>query len=281
MINTQTFIAISIMAAFGILFPLILSICWLKKKKEKITTVLIGAATWFLFSIVLESVPKAILFNPMLSIGKKIMSSAVLFTVLGASLAGIFEETGRYLAFRFVLKKRTNKETGISHGIGHGGFEAMFLLVISAAQNLTYAVLINQGKFPDIIKQTAALGVDTSALEALPEQLMAFTPVTCLVSCYERIFAVLLHISLSVLVFYSVKKRKISLYFLAVLLHTLFDVPAALYQFGIIKNIYVVEGMLSVYSVVFFIIIMKLLYGKDIPEKTENTENTEKSEETV
>lgn len=268
MIGTSNFVSLGMMIAFGIVFPLAVAAWWIKTRKEKVTTVLIGAATWFVFAIILESIPKLILFNPALSIGKTVMGNVILYTVIGALLAGIFEETGRLIAFKTLLKKRTNRETAISHGIGHGGFEALYILVLTGVQYMIYAVMINAGAFQDIIEQTAATGVDVSALQALPAQLMAITPATSLVSLVERIFAILLHVGLSILVFYAVKKAKMGIYVLAIALHALFDVPAALYQFGTIKNIYVVEAMLAVYAIAFFVIVYKVLYKKDdVPEK--------------
>ena len=137
MIGTSTFVYMGIIVAFGVLFPTAVAIWWVKSRKEKISTVLVGAATWFLFAMVLESIPKAVLFNKALPIGQSIIGNTFLYVFLGTLLAGVFEEVGRYVAFKTVLKNRTNRETGISHGIGHGGFEVMFLLGITY---VTYAV---------------------------------------------------------------------------------------------------------------------------------------------
>ena len=259
MLGSSVFVASGIMIAIGLLGPTALAVFWLLKKKEKMTTVLVGAATWFVFAIILESIPKAILFNPANSIGKTVTESVALYSMLGALTAGVFEETGRLLAFTFVLKKRTNRETGMSHGIGHGGFEAAFLLVLTGFQNISYAVIINAGQLQEIIDEVANAGVDTSALEALPEQLAALTPATALLSGGERIFAILLHIALSIIVFYGVRKKKIIFYFFAILLHAAYDLPAALYQTGIL-NIYVTEIILAVFAVISFASVYKLLY---------------------
>lgn len=268
MIGTSTFVSLGLIIAFGVIFPIVVAIWWIKTQKEKVTTVLVGAATWFVFAIILESIPKLILFNPVLSIGKTVMGNVVLYTVLGALLAGVFEETGRFIAFKTLLKKRTNRETSISHGIGHGGFEALYLLVLAGVQYMVYAAMINAGTFQDVIAQVAAMGADISTLQALPEQLMAWTSVTSLLWMIERIFGILVHIGLSIMVFYSVKKSKTWLFILAIVLHALFDVPAALYQFGTITELYVVEAMFAVYSIVFFVIVYKVLYKKDdVPEK--------------
>ena len=261
-IGTSSYVGIGIMIAGGIILPLAVCIWWLLTKKEKVTTVLIGAATWFVFAIILESIPKVIIFNPSTSLGKTVLGNIVLYTVIGTLLAGIFEETGRLVAFKTLLRKRTNKETGISHGIGHGGFEAMFLMTVTGIQFIVYAAMINSGTFQAVIDQTAAMGADVSSLEALPAQIMAINPMTGVLNIVERIFAMLLHVGLSILVFNATRRSKIGYYLLAVLLHALFDVPAVLYQQGIL-NLYVVEAMLAVYATVFFVTVYWFLYRRE------------------
>ena len=44
--------------------PLVIAIVWTKKKKERFTTVLVGAATFFLFAMVLEKPLLAVLIAP-------------------------------------------------------------------------------------------------------------------------------------------------------------------------------------------------------------------------
>ena len=262
MIGSASYAGIGIMIAGGFILPVVICIWWLLKKKEKFTTVLIGAATWFVFAVLLEAIPKYLLFNPSTSLGKTIVGNAALYTVIGALMAGIFEETGRIVAFKTLLRKRTNKETGISHGIGHGGFEAIFLLAVTGIQYITYASMINSGAFQTVVDIASAAGADVSSLETLPSQIMAITPMNGVLSVVERAFAILLHIGLSILVFNAVRRSKIGYYFLAVLLHALFDVPAALYQRGVL-NLYIVEVMLAIYSVLFFVIVYRTLYKRD------------------
>ena len=263
MIGTSSYVGMILMIAFGLVFPTAVAICWIKAKKEKVTTVLIGAATWFVFAMLLETIPKAIFLNPLLPVGRAVSENLALMTVLAALFAGIFEETGRFVVFKTVLKKRRNRETAISHGIGHGGFEAMYLMLAGGIQNLVYAAMINAGRFQTIIDAAAAKGVDVSSLEALPAQIAAITPASSCLGMVERIFAMLLHVGLSVLVFYAVKRKKTWLFPLAIAVHALFDVPAALYQFGVITNVYLVEGLFAAYAVVFFAIVYFALYRKD------------------
>ncbi len=262
MVSIGTFVNFGVLTALGVIGPLVVAIWWVKTRKEKISTVLLGAATWIIFALVLESIPKFFLLTPMLPIGKTILSNVALFTAVGALLAGIFEETGRLIVFKFLLKKRKNREASISHGIGHGGFEALYILVSTGAQYLMFAVMINNGTFKNLIAQISAAGLDTAAYEAIPQQIASWTFATSLLMVAERAFAMLIHVGLSILVFYAVKKARMSLFFLAVLLHALMDVPAALYQAGVL-NVYIAETMVAVYSVIFFVIVLRTLYQKD------------------
>ena len=138
----------------------------------------------------------------------------------------------------------------------------------AASQNLVFAVLIGTGMFQSLVDKTAAKGADVSALQALPQQIMSITPGTACLAGAERIFAMLLHVGLSVLVFYAVKQSRPLWYVLAIALHALFDVPAALYQFGALPNVYVVEAILAVYSIVFLTVVLRILYRRDKTPQT-------------
>ena len=45
--------------------------------------------------------------------------------------------------------------------------------------------------------------------------------------------------------------------------HALFDVPAALWQAGVITNMYLLEGILFLYAAVFLAVVLAALYRKD------------------
>lgn len=69
----------------------------------------------------------------------------------------------------------------------------------------------------------------------------------CLLACLERVSAMLLHISLSVFVFAAARSRARRGYLaFAIGLHAIFDMPAALYQFGYVKQLFPVELWLAV-----------------------------------
>lgn len=266
MVGTTAYIAFGLMIAAGLILPTVLCIWWLKTRHEKFTSVLTGAMTFLIFALVLESTVHSIVFM----VFPGIRDNVVAYMLYGALMAGIFEETGRFLAYKLVLKKRTNRETSISYGIGHGGFEAMYILVVTGINNITYACLINAGQFQTVLDQLKEAGQDTSALEGLPEQLAAFGIADIGLPILERVFAVMFHIALSILVFYAVKNGKIWMYFLTVILHALLDAPAALYQQEVI-GIAATEVCLALFSIVTFVIIYVTVYRKD-KNSTEVTE---------
>lgn len=263
MIPTSVFIAFGIMIAAGIILPLGVSIWWLKSRCEKISTLLLGAATFFVFALVLESIVHNIVFK----IFPSLIDNTIAYMIYGAFMAGLFEETGRYLTMRFLLKKRNNRETSISYGIGHGGFEALFILAYSGVQNIAYAALINQGKLQMLIDEAAKAGVDASAIESLPEQFASFNTATIGLAIFERCSAMLFHVAMSILVFYAVKKARPTFYLLAILLHALLDSPPALYQKGIITNQIVLELFIAAYAICVFAVIYKTVYKKYTPNE--------------
>ncbi|MCR4619062.1 MAG: YhfC family intramembrane metalloprotease [Lachnospiraceae bacterium] len=263
-ISSAAIISIVIMCIGGLILPIGAAIWWKVFKKERMTTILLGAATWLVFSQLLEQIPNYFLFVHSNPVSAAIMSNPIVFSLLGAFMAGLFEETGRFVVFNTFLRNRKNRETSISHGIGHGGMEALVILTISGISNLTLAIIINLGLYDTLVLQPAAAsGQSMTALMSAPAQLNALTIGTSFTAIAERIFAMVFHVGASIIVFYAVKYKKIWLYPLAILLHTALDIPAALYQYGTIKSILFVEVLIAVFACAVLFVALKALYFKD------------------
>jgi len=178
----------------------------------------------------------------------------------------VFEETGRLVAFKTVLKNRKNRENGISYGIGHGGFEVIFILGLTFLNYIIYAVMINAGQFETVVKEVAEKTPEqVDALNDIAATLAAFSVGDLGVMIIERISAVFFHIGGSIVVFYACKDRKkFWLYPFAILLHTMFDGCLALNMKGIISLSAVqLEIVFAVFAVTFFSLSYVLLYRKD------------------
>lgn len=211
----------------GILVPIALLICFKKKYRASIKSFLVGCATMLLFALVLEQIVHYfVLGSPA---GSVIRESIWLYALYGALMAGLFEETGRLLAMRYVLKKEHgNAHNALMYGAGHGGFEMFVILSIGMINNLIYSVMINLGKTQAMLEplDEAARGMLQTAFDALIQ-----TPAWYFaLSSVERAAAITAQIGLSVIVWYAAagKKMKGSLFLLAIALHAGLDGVAVL-----------------------------------------------------
>ena len=211
--------AVSLVIAFGV--PIALLIYFRRKKGADILPFFIGCAVMFIFAFILEAYAHQAVFAS--EIGKKIQNNVFAYALYGGFMAGLFEETGRFLAFKTVLKNKLGKDANaLMYGAGHGGFEAIYLLGITSINNIIYSVLINSGR-TDML--TSSLTGDYLAQVNNAISLLKTTPsYLFLMGGVERIFAIVLQIALSVLVWFAAKKKnRLYLYPLAVLIHLLVD----------------------------------------------------------
>ena len=266
---------IALLAAGTILWvvvPLVIAILWVKKKKEKVTTVLFGALTFFVFAIVLEKPIQNVLIFPTAmklpehAVSQFINARPVLWAFLVGLFPGVFEETGRLVIYKTVLKKEKNREVSISHGIGHGGFEVMFILGMTYASYIAYAFMINSGAFGEIVEQVRAAAPDqVDQVYAIADQLASFSAGDLVINIVERVFAVMYHIGASILVFYACKEKKhFFLYPLAIVLHTLLDGLMGLNLAGVLTvSPWTMEGIAAIVGCGTFFGAYFLLYKKD------------------
>ena len=118
---------------------------------------------------------------------------------------------------------------------------------------IVFSIIINYGNIETITGK-----LQGEALEQINTQintLITTAPYMFFVSGIERIFAIGLQISLSIIVFYSVYgKKKILLYPLAILLHAISGILPTAMQIGLIKNLFLIEGFTCVYAIMVIII---------------------------
>ena len=151
-ISLQTILWSALAAAAGIGLPVLVFLVWKFKfcRGAKLFPAVVGAVTFVVFAQVLEGVPKAIFFGGGTGVSQYVLTHAWAYTLIGCLLAGVFEEVGRYLAFRFLLKRYTNRRDAVTYGIGHGGIEAILVLGLTAINNIAIAQLVNSGSIETI-----------------------------------------------------------------------------------------------------------------------------------
>lgn len=173
--------------------------------------------------------------------------------ILGVS-AGIFEEIGRFIGIKLMLKNRLQWKNGLMFGLGHGGVEALIFSGMSYLTTLGNSLLINSGKFDS----TAALsGASKQLSDQIKSSLINTAPAYFLLGGVERVLAVILHVSMTMMVLYAVKSRKLKYLLYAVLFHALLDSPL-----GILKEagigIWAIEGFIAVLAAVSVLITIRL-----------------------
>ncbi len=229
-------LGVSLLLSF--LLPIVLMIWWKKKSQAKISTALVGALIFVVFVFGLESIcHQFVLKMPF------VLTNIWIYVLYGGLAAGLFEETGRFVAFRFLLKKRTGRETAVMYGIGHGGIEAILLAGLSCLVNMAALILVMAGS------ETLLQTVFASNIEEMSAAFLVQPAPVYLVTGIERVFAIALHISLSVLVFRAVRQKKFAYWLLAVLCHAAVDWIAMLYQTGLLTNIWLLEGLIGLGTV--------------------------------
>lgn len=228
-----------------IILPIVLWIYFTRRFTLTWKLVLAGGLT-FIASQILH-IPLVLGLNNIMS-GLSLLVNAI---ILGL-LAGIFEETARYILFKFLLRKSRSWKEGVLVGLGHGGIEAI-LVGISVASTLVFMIgyrTVDLSTVPDIPPEQ---------LELAKLQVEAFwstQPFMALIGFIERIFAMCLHVSLSVLVLYGIAKKQAVWFWLALLWHALVD-AAAVYV-GQSAGVLQAEGLVAIFAAISLWIIFRM-----------------------
>lgn len=218
-----SYVSIAVMAfdlLLGIALPTALAIILRKKFKLGLKPFFVGCAVWIIFVMVLEKILHTVILKS--PFGAVIQGNVWYYALYGGLAAGLFEEGGRYLAMKTVLRKEHgDKRNSILYGAGHGGIEAFVILSLGMVNNLTYSILYNTG---NISLVTAFLDEgQRSTFQMVLDQLAAASPATFLAGPAERITAIIFHIALSVIVWMGVTGKRALMLPLAIFLHFTVD----------------------------------------------------------
>ena len=219
MVSTPAIIFSVITLMLSLILPIVLAVWFCRKYQVSAVTVLLGAATFLIFQLILR-IPLMQIFNPIL-FGRDPINGSIRLVLYGLYLAftaALFEEGGRALAYKLFLKKKGDWKNAVAFGIGHGGFEAVILVGVTYIGNLIFIAMINFG----IINTSG--GMDDAVSQAV-KVLTETQPVLFLLAGIERVFAMALHIGFSLLVFYGLSNRKYQFLFYAFLAHFILNFP--------------------------------------------------------
>lgn len=209
------FFAKAVAMLIGIGLPIgLLLYCLFRKRYLK--PYLLGIVTFFISQIMIR-IPLLSLFDQSsLGLDLQIFYPIIYALILGIS-ASLFEEYGRWLIMKFSLKNRLSWQTGFWFGLGHGLLEAFLIFGLPI---LTTGVQLNS--------------------------------LHLWIGSFERFFSILLHISLSILVIYSVATKKYRYFVIALLAHALVDIAVGVFPMIFSNPILFIEGFLLIMSLLLF-----------------------------
>ena len=248
-------ITVILMIAIAVCF----FICWRRKHKEqtKISWLIAGAAGFVISARMLEVGVHYFYIVADNPVSRFMNGNTAAFVLYGITMAGIFEECGRLIILKYILKKDRTRENAVIYGIGHGGTEILTVFLPAMILYLAIAVMFSQGDTETALK-TLNITEETAAA-ALPsvQAAAAFDYAMMAMNVMERLLAMFIQIGLTVIVYYGVVNAKKLCLPAAILLHMLADTFPALYQRGILP-LWAVEIWIAFWTLMMMLIAAKL-----------------------
>ncbi len=194
-LNPAWVAAYIIAIAFVILYPLVLAVVAHRRLKVSWKYFAYGVLIFFVFQLITR-VPAVIVIQAAIT-PRLEASPALLYTWLAILVltAGLFEEVGRYVAFRWLMRREEKTwNKAVMYGLGHGGLESILLVGGLALVNLISIIALSSIGLSSIpLAQRAQAAQQLAAIAAQP----VWFP---LLAAWERLWTVPVQIALSVLV---------------------------------------------------------------------------------
>lgn len=249
--------ALAVTIVFVIVYPLVLAVIARRRLDVSWKYFLYGALIFFLFQVI-SRVPLVLVIQR--AIAPQLEASrTLLFIWLGvlALTAGLFEEVGRYVGYRWLMRREEKTwNKAVMYGLGHGGLESMLLVGGGGILGLINVVVlssINLNVLP--VSQRVQVVHQLAALAAQP----VWFP---LLGAWERLWTIPVHVALSVLVLQVFRRGNIGWLVLAILAHGVVDfVSIGVIQVlgpGKVSSSLVAELIVAVFGVIALWIIWKL-----------------------
>lgn len=217
--NPALLASYGIAIAFDILFPLLIAFFIWRRYRVGWRFFLYGALV-FLVTQMLIRIP--LVQGAQYLLREQLQGSEIfVYAWLGvlALTAGIFEEGGRWLGYRFLIKKDFTWEKGLMYGAGHGGLESMLLVGGLALLGLINVIALGTTDFSQMNLPPDQL----AQIEMARQQIAALEWWMPLLGAYERFVTIFFQIAMSILVLQVFVRGSLKWLWLAIAVHALVD----------------------------------------------------------
>lgn len=261
MVSTNNIIALFVSGIGCFVIPIVAFIL-VRKKTKGIFGALIAGAVAFVVPQMFIRIPIMQYVLPQMDWYVNLPNNSVfLYALFLGFTAGLFETVGRYLTLKLFIREKTGYYTGLSHGIGHGGIEAILLVGINTLVYAVYAFMINNGTFDAMVNATSAAAgaqgdLAAQQMMALKIALVSGSAGQTLLGLLERFLVFFVHVGLSLMVAEGIAKGKGLLYSgYALLIHCALDTIAVLLVFAKWDAL-LIEGVIALFSIGLIVYIL-------------------------
>lgn len=208
-----------------------------------------GALVFLVFQVVTR-IPAVVLLQTLLADTLSSSPTILILWIGGLAVtAGLFEEVGRYLGYRYLFKNGRTWRNALMYGVGHGGLEALLLgtgAMLLALIN--YAVVSSAALLPGLFPPDQAEQI--AQARALFASIPWWLP---LLGGFERVAALVIQVSMAVVVLQSFLRHSKLWLYAAIAYHAVVDFVAVmvLRQFGPVQAEFAVGAfaLISLYLI--------------------------------
>ncbi len=205
--------SLAVAALICLVGPLVAALWWHRRTQAPLAALGAGALVFFVSQVVLR-LPWQIPLGRWVQEHSQWLIPFLLFSSL---TAGVFEETGRWAGYKYLLRRERSRRVAVMFGLGHGALEAILLAGLPLAGLLVSWVLAAQGRIPDGI-----------ALEGVRQQVAALDGWKIQLAALERASAMAVHVGLALIVLQMWFRGGVRWLVLAIALHFAVNAAAAI-----------------------------------------------------
>ena len=198
----------------SVVLPLVLWVLACKKWQEKPNSLVAGSGGFVIFALILEQSVNSIVLND-----TAIQETPWLLYLYGGAVAALFEELGRFFMMKVAMRKKLDAPNAVLYGLGHGGIESVMVVGMTYVNNFIIAVMVQSGKMAESLATLEQAEAEQTVRNLEP--LWTLTADQFFLPGVERVLALAMQVAFSLLVYRSVKDKKIGFLGLSLLCHFL------------------------------------------------------------
>lgn len=204
---------LAVAAGACLIGPILAGLWWHRRTAAPLAAFGVGALVFFVSQVILR-LPWQIPLGRWVQEHPKWL---IPFLLLSSLTAGLFEESGRWAGYRYLLRKERSLRIGVMLGLGHGALEAILLAGLPLAGLLVAWVMASRGMLPS-----------GRALEAVRLQTSVLDTGKVLLAALERGSAMAAHVGLSLIVLQVWRRGGLRWLVMAIALHSAVNAVAAI-----------------------------------------------------